>query len=301
MRVRNREALQQRGEKVKVDRLLTPTIGIELDIPDVNHADDEVIWTIRRHLARHKVVSIRAQQLTEDQFLAFSRRLGSLVRLPYIRPMQDFPEIIAVLKEEDEVDMGVFGGDWHSDFSFLECPPEISILYSREIPACGGDTVWANMTAACLALPDDLKAFLTGRKAVHVGAPYGVRYAPEPQSRFEGSIRMDRHNPEADAEQAHPAVCRHPERGNEPVLFVNPTYTIRFEGMDEVQSRPILERLYGHATRPEFCCRLNWLPDTIVLWDNRSTIHYAVNDYDGFRRMMWRTTVCSSRPLPAMP
>ena len=110
LRVRNREALQQRGEKVKVDRLLTPTIGIELGIPDVNHADDEVIWTIRRHLARHKVVSIRAQQLSEDQFLAFSRRLGSLARLPYIRPMQDFPEIIAVLKEEDEVDMGVFGG-----------------------------------------------------------------------------------------------------------------------------------------------------------------------------------------------
>jgi taurine dioxygenase len=193
--------------------------------------------------------------------------------------------------------MGVFGGDWHSDFSFLEAPPSLSILYAAEIPPLGGDTVWCNMAAAYAALDHELKSELQGRAVIHTGAPYGVQNAPPEDVQSRGSIRIERNNPEADRETLHPAVCRHPLTG-EAALFVNPTYSTRFDGMSEEESRPLLQRLYTHCTRPEFTCRYRWKRGTVALWDNRMTLHYAVNDYDGYRRLMYRTAVGGGRPVP---
>ena len=100
---------------------------------------------------------------------------------------------------------------------------------------------------------------------------------------------MVRGDPEADRETRHPAVLEHPVSGRK-ALFVNPIYTTRLGGMTEAESAPVLEALYKHAIRPEFCCRLRWTPGTVVVWDNRTTLHYAVNDYDGSRRLLYRTT-----------
>ena len=218
------------------------------------------------------------------------------MRLPYIKPHDGYPDIIRVLKEADEVDMGTFGGNWHSDYSFLEAPPKASILYAEEIPPLGGDTLWIDMARAWQQLPDDLRASIDGRIAIHTGAPYGVSNAPAQDAQFKGSIEIERNNPEADRETRHPAVCRHPETG-ETMLFVNPTYTTRIDGYDDADSADLLEALYRHCTRPEFSCRFKWEPGVIALWDNRNTMHYAVNDYDGYRRCLYRTTIAGHPPL----
>ena len=135
--------------------------------------------------------------------------------------------------------MGVFGGDWHSDFSFLPAPPSASILYAEDIPPVGGDTLWVDMVQVLSRLAPELRAALEGRDAIHVGAPYGVRYAPADDTRFNGSIEIERNNPEADRETRHPAICRHPETG-ESLLFINPTYTIRIDGYSESESSALL-------------------------------------------------------------
>jgi taurine dioxygenase len=275
---------------------LTPSIGARVVIADVALLDDSGFNEIHEALVRHKLLIIENQQLSESQLRDFSRGFGELMRLPYIRPLDDYPEIIAVRKEADEIDMGVFGGDWHSDFSFLDTPPKFSILYSRIVPDVGGDTLWVNMAAAFSALDANMKAFLRGRGVVHTGAPYGVANAPPRHEQFTGSIEIDRNNPEADKETLHPAVCIHPD-SEEENLFINPTYTTRFDPMSRQESAPILEQLYAHCTRPEFFCRVPWKPDMIAIWDNRSTMHYAVNDYDGYRRLLYRTTIAGTSPV----
>jgi taurine dioxygenase len=280
-------------------RPVTPAIGAEVELPGREGAIHDMAAGVRADLQqalhRFKVIVLRNQSLDEAELLAFSRNFGHLMQLPYIRPLADYPEIIAVLKEADEVKMGVFGGDWHSDFSFLDAPPRYSILYSVQVPETGGDTVWVNMAAAFQALDKDYQDHLRHRYVVHTGAPYGVANAPPEDTQFKGSIHMDRNNPEADRETFHPAVCVHPDTGEE-MLFISPTYTTRFAETDRENSRAELTALYAHCTRPEFCCRIRWQADMIVIWDNRSTMHYAVNDYDGHRRLMHRTTITGHAP-----
>ncbi len=279
-------------------RPLTPKLGAELDGIDSGRLDAAAFARLHVLLLDYKLLFLRRQRLDLDALRDFGARFGELMELPYIKPHDGHPFVIRVLKQADEIGMGVFGGDWHSDFSFLELPPSLSILYAEEIPPVGGDTLWVDMSSALAALPDDLRARLDGRAGVHSGTPYGVRYAPPAETQFKGSIEIERNNPEADRETLHPLVCRHPETG-EATLFVNPTYTVGIDGMAKAESDELLDRLYRHCTRPEFGCRFRWSPGTLALWDNRSTMHYAVNDYDGFRRCLYRVTVRGQKPMPA--
>ncbi|HZS82190.1 MAG TPA: TauD/TfdA family dioxygenase [Stellaceae bacterium] len=252
---------------------------------------------IREALTRHLVIFFRGQDLTPEQHLAFSRLFGPLSRVPYVKHMAEYPDIIAVLKEADEQKISTFGNAWHSDFSFLEEPPMGSVLYARETPSHGGDTLWANMYEAYEALSDGMKRLLGPLRAMHSGKPYGQGGIPK-DLRTSRSIAIERGNPEADRETAHPIVRLHPESGHK-ALFVNPIYTTRLEGMSEAESRPLLDVLYRHCSRPEFTCRFRWAKGSLAVWDNRCTLHYAVNDYDGQRRLMHRTTIAGERPLAA--
>ena len=277
---------------------LTPGLGVEVSGIDIRDLDDADVDTLRRLWLDYKVLFVREQNLTLDELQHFSRHFGELMQLPYIKPHEGYPFIIRVLKEADEINMGVFGGDWHSDFSFLEAPPRASILYAEQVPEVGGDTLWIDMAQALRALPEKQLALLQGKIAVHSGTPYGVRHAPEESTQFKGSIEIERNNPEADRETRHPAICRHPDTG-ELLLFVNPTYTTHIEGLPPAQSAELLADLYRHCSRPEFSCRFRWTVGSIALWDNRSTLHYAVNDYDGERRCLYRTTIAGAAPRPA--
>ncbi|MEX2650463.1 MAG: TauD/TfdA family dioxygenase [Alphaproteobacteria bacterium] len=280
-----------------VERPLTGHIGAEIEGVDLRHPiAADLAAGLRDALDRHLVVFLRDQFLDIPRQKALTEVFGPLARSTYIGGMPDDPFVIRVIKEAEEKG-GVFGGDWHSDLSFLEQPPAGSVLNAVEVPDVGGDSLWASQVAAYEALPGDLRALLDGRDAVHVGKPHGVKWAPPPETRMTGAIPIVRDDPEADKERLHPAVLTHPVTGRRSI-YVNPIYVTRFDGMTEEQSRPVLDRLRAHCIKPEFFCRFRWSAGTIAVWDNYSTLHYAVNDYAGFRRLMLRTTF-SGRPMAA--
>lgn len=274
---------------------LTGAIGAEVTGIDLRQAiSDDLAGSLRDALARHQALFFRDQRLSLEQLKVLTRAFGPLMRLPYVQPMEGEPEVIRVLKEADERG-GVFGGDWHTDFSFLERPPAGSVLSADVVPPYGGDTVWVSQAAAWEALAAPLRQLLTERDAIHVGKPYGVKWAPPAKERAGASSKMSRGDPEADAERAHPAVIRHPLTGRM-ASFLNPLYVTRLDGLTEAESRPILDQIQQHATRPEFSCRFRWSEGAIAVWDNFFTQHYAVNDYQGHRRLMYRTTFAGPAP-----
>lgn len=276
---------------------LTPRLGGRVTGVDLRQVvSGELAEALRQALAERLVLVLPEQFLGIGDLKRATTIFGPLVRVPYVEPSAEDPDVVAVLKEAEERKIATFGGDWHSDFSFLERPPGGSLLQAVELPPVGGDTLWADQVTAWETLPDDLRRQVAGRRAIQTGAPYGITRAPtEATSR---SIRITRGDPEADRERAHPVVRRHPISGKA-ALFVNPIYTTRLEGLSEAESTPILARLYAHMTRPEFCCRHRWRPGDLVIWDNRATLHFAVNDYDGHRRLLWRTTFEGEAPIPA--
>ena len=275
---------------------MTGTIGAEIAGLDLKAPiPDDLGALLREALSRYQMIVFPDQHLDIAAQKRLTRVFGPAMKLPYVAPLDDDPEVIAVLKEASERRTGVFGGEWHSDFSFLASPPAGSVLSAVEVPRYGGDTVWSNQVAALESLPAYLREILEGREAIHVGKPYGVKFAPPAETRANASIRMTRGDPEADRETRHPAILAHPQTGAR-ALFLNPIYTTRLDGLTEAESAPILAAVYKHAVRPDFCCRLRWTPGAVAVWDNRTTLHYAVNDYDGVRRLLYRTTFAGPRP-----
>jgi taurine dioxygenase len=269
-------------------------LGAEISGIDLARLGDEAFGQIRRAFTRYLVVFFRDQSLTPEQQVALTGRFGPVLRVPYVAHLQQHPDVIAVLKEADERQISTFGNAWHSDFSFLEKPPAGSLLQALEVPPFGGDTLWSNMYTAYETLSEGMRRLLDGLKAIHTGKPYGK----EGGLGIKGSrsIQITRGEPEADRETAHPVVRTHPESGRK-ALFVNAIYTTRFEGMTEAESRPLLDFLFEHAMRPDFTCRFRWSRGALAIWDNRCTLHYAVNDYDGSRRLLHRTTFAGERPV----
>ena len=266
--------------------------GVDLSRPLGNSASAAVHRAFHDHL----VLFFRDQRLTPEQQMDFTRLFGPLAVTPFVKPMDGYPHIVKVLKEAAERGISTFGNSWHSDFTSEQEPPLGSVLYALETPEHGGDTMFANMYAAYDALSDGMKRMLEGVKAIHVGKPYGTKYGPPRMMKTSTSIEIARNLPEADREVAHPVIRTHPATGKK-ALFVNPIYTLRFADMTEEESRPVLEHLYAHAVRPEFTCRFRWTKGALALWDNRCTLHYAVNDYDGRRRLMHRTMIEGDRPV----
>ncbi len=278
-------------------RPTTPHLGAEVLGFDPARAGEAQWSAIEAAFARHAVLFFRGLSLMPEQQVAFTRRFGEILRVPYVAHLDQHPDIIAVLKEADEERIATFGGTWHSDFSFLERPPKATLLYALELPPCGGDTLWANQYLAYESLSDGLKALLLRLRSIQTGWPHGTR-GPKGQAGLSRSIKMVRGDPTADREIEHPVVRRNPDSGRN-ALFVNPVYTERFAGMTEAESKPLLQFLFDHAVKAEFTCRLRWTPGTLAIWDNRATLHLAINDYDGHRRLLHRTTVAGERPLSA--
>jgi taurine dioxygenase len=276
-------------------RKLTGNIGAEISGVDLKQAiAGKFADELRALLAEHQVVLFCDQHLSIAQQKTLTQVFGPLMQLPYVQPMEGEPDVIRVYKGADETG-GVFGGDWHSDFSFLENPPAGSVLSAHTLPPFGGDTIWASQAAAWDGLPETLQSLLLGRDAIHVGKPYGVRWAPPVKEQSGAGIKMSRGDPSADEERRRPAVLQNPITGRK-MLFMNPTYVTRLDGLTEAESAPLLDQIQRHITRPEFCVRISWTPGSVAIWDNIATQHYAVNDYQGHERLMYRTTFSSLRP-----
>jgi taurine dioxygenase len=276
-------------------RPLTPDLAAEIHGLDLRQTETAVP-VIREAIAKYSVIFLRDQNLTLDQLLEGTAAIGPVLRVPFVNGMDSHPDIIAVLKEADEKRISTFGGTWHTDFSFLSQPPSLTLLYASELPPVGGDTLWANQYAAYEALSPGLQQLLDPLRAIHTGWPHGTN-GPSPDVPVSRSIRMVRNDPTADREELHPVVRVHPVTGRK-ALFVNPVYTQRFENMTVAESKPLLDYLYQHCIRSEFTCRWRWHPGTLAIWDNRCTMHLAINDYDGVRRLLYRTTVQGERPIP---
>jgi taurine dioxygenase len=276
-------------------RPVTPHCGAEVTGADLAIPTDDVMTSLVDALAAHSVLFVRDQDLSPDQQVTLTRAFGDLLRVPYIRHMDDHPDVIAVLKEADERKISTFGGTWHSDFSFLEEPPSLTLLHAVELPDVGGDTLWASQYAAYEALSPAMQHLLDPLAAVQTAWPHGTK-GPGANAAVSRSVVMTRNDPGADREVRHPVVRVHPVTGRK-ALFVNPVYTQFFDGMTEAESRPLLQFLFQHATQPEFTCRLRWTPGTLAIWDNRCLLHMAINDYDGSRRLLHRTTVAGDRPI----
>jgi taurine dioxygenase len=199
--------------------------------------------------------------------------------------MADHPEVMEIIKEPS--DKLNFGGGWHSDMSFLETPSIGSILYAVETPEFGGDTLFASQAAAYDALSEGLKATLEGLRAVHsAGREYSAKGA---SAQKRASMQVAEAEGLA-GEFIHPVVKVHPETGRK-ALYVNPAFTMRFDGWTRRESRALLDYLFEHSRQEAFTCRFSWRDGSMAFWDNRQVWHYALNDYPGQRRHMRRVTV----------
>jgi taurine dioxygenase len=205
------------------------------------------------------------------------------------------PYVIKVIKEPaDELN---FANAWHTDLSYLPAPPAYTVLHAWDVPSFGGDTMWANQYLAYETLPRELRQRLTGLRATHsAGMAYGTGgYLEQVAGRSSMQILP---SDEAYQVHTHPMVVRHPRTGRA-ALFVNPVYTTGIEGMEPAEAAPLLQRLYQHSVHPNLTCRVRWTPGMLTIWDNRCTQHFAINDYGGQRREMYRTSVRGSAPTAA--
>jgi len=264
--------------------------GIDLSRP----LDPEQVADIRAAAVDHLVVFFRDQHLPVERQEALTVALGGFGDTPFVEQIEGHRGVVRVVKEAHETGIANFGGGWHTDWSFQSAPPSFTLLYAVDVPPYGGDTMWANGYLAYETLSPGLRATLDGLRAVHSARR---SYAPGSHIDRTSDRRTMRIHAAEEAydEQEHPLVVTHPESGRR-ALFLNPTYTIRIAGWTAEESKPLLDFLAAHATNPAFTCRFRWTPNTLAIWDNRATQHNAINDYDGWRREAFRTTVAGTAP-----
>jgi taurine dioxygenase len=249
---------------------------------------ESVAAQVRAAFLQHQVLFIREQQLDAAQFLRFAQAMGQPVEYPFVKGLEGYPVIIEVKKLEHE--RTNFGGIWHSDTTYLEQPPMGSMLLAREVPPFGGDTLFASQYAAYEALSEGMRKLLDPLRAISSSAKADVSKTREDRIASDG-----RADAKKDYVASHPVVRTHPETGRK-ALYVNVAHTVRFEGLTEEESAPLLQFLFQHQVKPEFTCRLVWQPGTLAFWDNRCVQHNPVNDYHGYRRLMHRITLAGDTP-----
>ena len=265
-------------------RPLSEHVGVEAVGIDLNTVEDQGFGALRKAVAERGVLFVRDQEMTPEQHIAFARRWGGIDINNYFPANGGHAEIAEVRKSETQTTN--IGGGWHTDHSYDQVPAMGSILLARETPPTGGDTLFASLGAAYDALSDDLKSQVENLRAVHsadhVYSADGVYAKTDLADDLKGHDIRTR--------AVHPVVIRHPVTGRR-ILYVNPAFTLHFEGWSQADSMPLLYELYAIALRKEFQCRLSWAPGAIAIWDNRSTWHFANNDYQGHRRLMHRITI----------
>ena len=270
-------------------RRVSGAIGAEIRGVDLSgNLPQRLVDEIRSIWLEHLVLFFRDQNLDCAQFMALARRFGRPVEYPLVQGIEGYPEIIEVKKLEHE--RMAFGAVWHSDTSYLEEPPMGTLLLAREVPPFGGDTLFASQYAAFDALSAGMQRLLESLRAVNASTKADASKTREDRVREDGRAQA-----RTEYVATHPVVRTHPESGRK-ALYVNPGHTVRFDGMSEDESRPLLEYLFQCQIRAEVTCRFAWQPGSLALWDNRCAQHNPVNDYHGYRRVMHRITLAGDRP-----
>ena len=263
---------------------MTPAIGAEILDIDLGAADiGDRIPDIRAALLKHGVIFFRDQTLTQEQHIAFARHFGDLEVHPATRKDQPNPEVLKIAHGPESRGQENY---WHSDVTWRECPSLGSILLAREVPECGGDTLFANMHLAYERLSEPMKQMCEDLIAVHdIARVFAKRLGKAPEDLH------DKYPP-----MRHPVIRTHPETG-ERAIYVNTAFTSRIEGLSAKESAWLLDHLYATAKDAEIQCRFRWQAGAIAFWDNRMCQHLAVSDYFPARRVMERVTIAGDKPF----
>ena len=279
-------AVEQHG--VTVTRV-GANLGAEIEGVDLRRRlTDEAFNVILDALVENELLIFRDQDISSDNLIDFGRRFGELTVHPFSPHDPDAPVLIKFRNDETNPPFGTDA--WHSDETFRAEPPMATILCAEEVPAVGGDTMFASMSAAFDGLSERMREFISGLEAIHDLKPFRALFGSSEEDRKNLQRFELRYPP-----QVHPVVCIHPVSGRK-ILFVNPQFTIAIKDMDERESRSLLDTLFHQALVPEYQFRLRWAPHTIAMWDNRSTQHYAVMDYGPCHRRMERAGIKGDKP-----
>jgi len=278
--------------------MLTPlsgALGASISGVNLRQVDTATFAEIRLALSRHLVLFFPGQNLSPEGQEWFARLFGEVTEYPFMDAVPAFPQGMIPVGFQPG-DVYNFGGDFHSDASFLREPPLATILSCQLLPKVGGDTVWVNQYLTYRSLSPAMQKLLDGLAAVHSAAPGTTPGAADYDAYSAGNKATPiRPNDSVEPWVVHPVVRTHPDTG-EKALYVNESYTIAFEGMTPEESRPLLRFLFAHQKRPDFSYRHRWQVGELCIWDNRCTLHHALNDYPGEQRLMHRLTVGPERP-----
>ena len=269
---------------------ITGTFGAEITGARLatDFAEGEVLDLLERHL----VLVFRDQFLSHAEQVELARSLGEPTPAhPVVPGHPDHPEIL-----ELDAQKGGKNARWHTDVTFVPTPPTASVLVADHLPAYGGDTQWIDLRSAYESLSPAIREAVSGLRAVHRISP--LAYWGEP---FDSALgRADAWKLFEDAQRVppvlHPVVRVHPSTGR-PALFVNPGFTTHIAGLSRIESDNLLRLLYEHMTQPELTLRHRWRAGDVVMWDNRATAHYAIDDYGSTERRMRRVTIKGHRPV----
>lgn len=263
-----------------------PGAGAEIGGVDVAVLCEADFSAIRQAYAEYGVIFFRDQDITEEEHIAFARRWGAININRFLSAHPRYPEIAVLRKERDQAEN--IGGAWHTDQSYDYAPAMGSILVARELPPSGGNTLFASMYAAYDALTPAMKQTLAPLKAVHSAKHIFGKDALYNKERGDRISNADA--AEALQDSVHPVVITHPLSGKK-ALFVNIAYTTQIIGWSVEATSDLMSELFAHCTQPRFVYEFEWRPGSVAFWDNRSTWHYAKNDYHGHRREMHRITL----------
>jgi len=271
-------------------RPIAGALGAEIYGANLKDRDDSPMWLeLRQAFLEYKVIAVRGQNLAPGDLMRVGGKFGEPAFYPFAKGMDGFPHVTRIVKEERDTD--AFGNNWHTDTMYLEKPPRATLLYAVQIPAKGGDTIYANTAAAYDSLSGGMKRLIEGLVGVNNGSlKYRRRGARAVHHAGIGAMALQNADKADDYESRHPIVRTHPDTGRK-ALYVTSLHTLRIDGMTEEESRPLIDFLNDRCIENEFTCRVRWEPGQLTLWDNRCTLHYAINDYDGSRREMHRLIV----------
>ncbi len=263
--------------------------GVDLSKP----MDGQTLAELRAALLDHLVIFFRDQDLTPAAQLAFARHWGEIHLHPFMSGMPDQPEVLEIRKTP--ADKRNFGGSWHTDQMFSPKPAMGTMLYAKQVPSVGGDTMFSNQYLAYDALSDGMKRMLARMNVVCVGDK--KRGGISRKDFNAATIAMTTVEPPKDVQttSVHPVIRTHPETGRKSLYIGNHVHY--FEGMTEAESQPLIDHLRAHSVRPEFTCRFRWQNGSLAFWDNRCTQHFAINDYPAETRVMHRVTVRGDAPF----
>lgn len=264
-------------------------IGAEIHGADLSKLDDASFKVLHDALVKYEVIVMRRQRITLEDQMAFGRRFGELIVHPFSFNMEDKPEVIVLDYSADHP--AARTDIWHADETYRAAPPMGTMLRARVLPTHGGDTCFSSMTAAYRGLSERMKRHIHGLEALHDFKPFRSLFGDSPEDRKKlRQIEDEWPNP------WHPVVRVHPVSGRR-AIYVNRQFTLRIRDLKEDESRTLLEFLYSQASIPEYQLRVKWEVDSVVMWDNRSVLHYAPHDYYPQRRTMERVTVAGDRPV----